>query len=374
MTDYRFIVIGGGIAGASAGYELAAIGPTLILERESQPGYHSTSRSAALFTETYGNRTIRGLAVASRPFFEAPPKGFAEHPLLTPRGVLVVARADQKAQFEAALADARRVAPEVHEVEKAKALARCPILRPDYVARAFLEEDAKDMDVNGIHQGFLKGFRARGGTLLCDAEVTGLARDGSGGWRVETKAGAHRAEIVVNAAGAWADVVAKLAGVKPIGLVPKRRTALTVEGIGTEFRKWPSIIDVEEQWYLKPDAGQLILSPADETPVEPQDIQPEEMDVAICIDRVERATTLQVRRVGRKWAGLRSFVKDKTLVAGFAPDAPGFFWLAGQGGYGIMTSPAMGRIAAALVEGRDIPADIAEAGVTAGELGPGRLG
>ncbi len=373
MAHYRFIVIGGGIAGASAGYELAALGPTLILEREAMPGYHSTSRSAALFTETYGNRTIRGLAVASRPFFEAPPQGFTDNPLLTPRGVLVVARQDQGKPFETALADARRIAPEVHEVEKTRAIALCPILRTDYLARAFFEEDAKDMDVNSIHQGFLKGFRARGGTLQCDAEVTGLARAAKG-WRVATKAGEHEAEIVVNAAGAWADVVAKLAGVKQIGLVPKRRTALTVEGIGTEFRKWPSVIDVEEQWYLKPDAGQLILSPADETPVEPQDIQPEELDIAHCIDRVERATTLAVRRIGRKWAGLRSFVKDKTLVAGFAPEAPGFFWLAGQGGYGIMTSPAMGRIAAALVEGKPIPPDIAEAGVTAGDLGPARLG
>jgi D-arginine dehydrogenase len=175
-------------------------------------------------------------------------------------------------------------------------------------------------------------------------------------------------------AGAWADIVAKLAGVRPIGLVPKWRTALTVDGIGSEFRRWPSVINVEEQWYLKPDAGQLILSPADETPVEPQDVQPEEMDVAICIDRVERATTLQVRRVGRKWAGLRSFVKDKTLVAGFAPDAPGFFWLAGQGGYGIMTSPAMGRIAAALACGKPLSAEIEAKGVTAKDLSPARLG
>ena len=374
MTHYRFAIVGAGIAGASAGYHLAAAGKTLLIERESQPGYHSTGRSAALYTETYGNRAIRAITIASRPFFEHPPAGFTAHPLLTPRGTMVVARADQRLKLEAALAESRAIQPAVRGIGREEALALCSALKPDYVASAFYEEDARDMDVHAIHQGYLKGFRAGGGTLVCDAEVRALARAGTG-WRIETRAGVFTADIVINAAGAWADALARLAGAKPVGLVPKRRTAFTFDpSAGSDFRRWPAVIDVEEQFYFKPDAGQLLASPADETPVEPQDIQPEELDIAVCIDRCEQAATLGIRRVARKWAGLRSFVKDKSPVAGFAPDAPGFFWLAGQGGYGIMTSPAMGRIAAALAQGQPIPADLAALGVTAAELAPSRLG
>ncbi len=373
MTHYRFAIVGAGIAGASAGYNLASAGPTLLIERESQPGYHSTGRSAALYTETYGNRIIRALTIASRPFFEAPPAGFTEHPLLTPRGTLVIARGDQRAQLAAALAESKAILPSVEGVDAVHAAALCPALRPGYVESAFYEEDARDMDVHAIHQGFLRGFRAAGGTLVCDAEVARLSRNGAG-WTIETGAGIFTADIVINAAGAWADVLGRMAGARPVGLVPKRRTALTIEPpTESGFRKWPAVIDVDEKFYWKPDAGQLILSPADETPVEPQDIQPEEMDIAICVDRVEQAATFAIRRVLRKWAGLRSFVKDKTPVAGFAPDAPGFFWLAGQGGYGIMTSPAMGRVAAALAQGKPMPADIAAHGVSAAELAPARL-
>lgn len=373
MSDYRFAIVGAGIAGASAGYNLAPHGPTLLIERESQPGYHSTGRSAALYTETYGNRIIRALTIASRPFFEAPPQGFAEHPLLTPRGTMVIAREDQRETLAAALAESKAIQPAVEGIDASRAAQYCPALRPGYVASAFYEEDARDMDVHAIHQGYLRGFRAAGGRLVCDAEVLGLARNG-GGWTIETRAGTFTAEIVINAAGAWADVLARMAGTKPVGLQPKRRTAVTIEPPAeSDFRRWPAVIDVDEQFYWKPDAGQLILSPADETPVEPQDAQPEEMDIAICVDRVETASTLAIRRIARKWAGLRSFVKDKTPVAGFAPDAPGFFWLAGQGGYGIMTSPAMGRVAAALARGAALPADVAAHGVTAAELSPARF-
>ena len=373
MAEFRFAIVGAGIAGASAGYNLAASGPTLLIERESQPGYHSTGRSAALYTETYGNRVIRAVTIASRPFFEKPPAGFSEHPLLTPRGTMVIARADQKDKLAAALAESKAVLPTVEGIDEARAAGLCPALRPGYVASAFYEEDARDMDVHAIHQGFLRGFRAGGGRLVCNAEVLGLARAGDA-WKIETRAGAFTADVVINAAGAWADVLARMAGAKPVGLVPKRRTAVTIEPpADSNFRRWPAVIDVDEQFYWKPDAGQLILSPADETPTEPQDAQPEELDIALCIDRVERASTLAIRRVARKWAGLRSFVKDKTPVAGFATDAPNFFWLAGQGGYGIMTSPAMGRIAAALAQRKVMPADIAARGVSAADLSPARF-
>ena len=373
MSHYGFAIVGAGIAGASAGYNLAGAGATLLIERESQPGYHSTGRSAALYTETYGNRVIRALTFASRPFFEAPPAGFTEHPLLRPRGTLVIARADQRAKLGEAFAESKAILPSVEAVDAARAQTLCPALRPGYVDSGFFEEDARDMDVHAIHQGFLRGFRAAGGTLACDAEVTRLARNGAG-WVIETRAGTFTADVVINAAGAWADALARMAGARPVGLVPKRRTACTIEPPAESgFRAWPAVIDVDEQFYWKPDAGQLILSPADETPVEPQDIQPEEMDIAICVDRVEQASTLAIRRVMRKWAGLRSFVKDKTPVAGFAPEAPGFFWLAGQGGYGIMTSPAMGRVAAALAQRKPVPADIAAYGVSAADLAPQRL-
>ncbi|MCW5771889.1 MAG: FAD-binding oxidoreductase [Rhodospirillaceae bacterium] len=373
MTHYRFAIVGAGIAGASAGYHLAAAGPTLLIERESQPGYHSTGRSAALYTETYGNRVIRAVTIASRPFFEAPPPGFTEHPLLTPRGTLVIARADQRPQLEEALAEARAAQPAVYGVSREQALNICPVLKPGYVDSGFFEEDAQDMDVHSIHQGFLKGFRAAGGQLVCDAAVMGIVR-ANGGWTIETRAGTFTADIVVDAAGAWADVLAGMAGAKPIGLVPKRRTAITFEPpAGADFRRWPAVIDVEEQFYFKPDAAQLMASPADETPVDPQDIQPEEMDIAICIDRCEQAAALGIRRVTRKWAGLRSFVADKTPVVGFAAETPGFFWLAGQGGYGIMTSPTMGRIAAALAQDKPMPSDVQDLGVSAADLSPARL-
>jgi len=371
MAQYRFAIVGAGIAGASAGYNLAAAGPTLLIERENQPGYHSTGRSAALYTETYGNRVIRAITIASRPFFEAPPPGFTEHPLLGPRGTLVIARADQRKKLEAALAESTAIQPAVIGVDSKRAIEYCPAIKPDYIDSAFYEEDARDMDVHAIHQGYLRSFRAAGGRLICDAEVLALRRDGAA-WTIETRAGTFTADIVINAAGAWADVLARMAGVKPIGLVPKRRTAMTVEGVG-DFRRWPAVIDVDEQFYWKPDAGQLILSPADETPLEPQDVQPDELDVALCVDRVERASTMSIKRIARKWAGLRSFVPDKTPVAGFAPGAPGFFWLAGQGGYGIMTSPAMGRISAALAQGKAMPADIAARGVTAADFLPARF-
>ena len=373
MSEYRFAIVGAGIAGASAGFSLAAAGRTLLIERESQPGYHSTGRSAALYTETYGNRIIRALTIASRPFFEAPPQGFTEHPLLAPRGTMVIARADQRAKLAAALAESKAILPSVEGIDAKRAMELCPAFKPGYLDSAFYEEDARDMDVHAIHQGYLRGFRAAGGTLVCDAEVLGLARNGAG-WKIETRAGSFTADIVINAAGAWADVLARMAGAKPVGLVPKRRTAATIEPpAGGDFRRWPAVIDVDEQFYWKPDAGQLLISPADETPVEPQDVQPEELDIALCVDRVEAASTLAIRRIARKWAGLRSFVKDKTPVAGFAPDLPGFFWLAGQGGYGIMTSPAMGRVAAALAQGKALPADIAAQGVSAADLAPQRL-
>jgi len=370
VTD--FLIIGGGIAGASAGYFLAERGRVTLLEREDALGYHSTGRSAALYTETYGNAAIRALTIASGPFFRSPPPGFAEHPLLTPRGVIVAAPAGAEARFQAALAEARRHGPTIRVLTPDEARALCPVLRTDWLAFAFHEPDAMDMDVHAIHQGYLRGLRSRGGEVVTSAEVSALQRR-NGVWEVETRAGRHRAPIVINAAGAWADEIARLAGVRPIGLVPKRRTAFVIELPAGTIGPWPLTVDVDETLYFRPEAGHLLVSPADETPVPPCDVQPEEIDVALAAERLETRTTLKVSRIVRRWAGLRSFVRDKTPVVGHASEAPGFVWLAGQGGYGIQTSAAMGRSAAALATGDELPRDLTARGLKVADLLPDRL-
>ncbi len=368
-----FLVLGGGMAGAAAGYFLAERGRVLILEREAIAGYHATGRSAALYTETYGNAAIRALTVASGRFFRAPPSGFAEAPLLRPRGVLMVAPAGDAARFEAALAAGRRFAPGLRVLAPAEARALCPVLREDWLAHAFLEPEAMDMDVHAIHQGFLRGLRARGGTLLTQAAPRMIARR-DGLWQVETAAGSFAAPVLVNAAGAWADEVAAAAGVATVGLRPLRRTALIVAPpTGLAVDAWPMVVDVAESFYLKPESGRLLLSPADETPVPPQDVQPDELDVALAVERVAAATRLEIRRIERKWAGLRTFAPDRTPVLGPDASAPGFVWMAGQGGYGIQTAPAAGAALAALATGEALPAELAALGLAAAQLLPDRL-
>ena len=371
--EWDIAVVGAGIAGASVAAELAPFARVVLVEREAQPGYHTTGRSAALFSETYGPPTIRALSRASAPFFRAPPEGFAAVPLLSPRGVLMVARPDQE---EALARLAAEVAPQGNGrlLDAGQTRAMLPLLRQNYVGGALLEDGASDIDVHALHHGFLRRFRDHGGTIVTGHELVGLSREGSA-WRIATNRGELRAAIVVDAAGAWADEVGRMAGARGVGLVPKRRTAMIVAAPdGVDPGPWPMAVDIDEEFYLKPDAGRLLISPADETPSPPCDAQPEELDIAICIDRIERAFDLSVGRVENKWAGLRSFVADKTPVAGFDAEIEGLFWLAGQGGYGIQTAPALGRCAAALVLGRGVPDDIAAQGVTAAALSPSRLG
>ena len=373
MDRFDFLVIGAGIAGASAAAELAAAGSVLLVEAEGQPGYHATGRSAAMFTATYGPPAIRALTAASRDFLATPPDGFGDQPLLRPRGILLIGRADQRRSLAAALADGRHTVADLRALDADEAVRLVPALRRDYVAGAVHEPGAMDLDVHALHGGNLRRLKAHGGRLLTDAAVTALTRSG-GRWRADTAAGPVAADTVVNAAGAWADAVAGLAGARPIGLVPKRRTALVFDAdppVAPE--SWPMVIDVDERFYVKPESGRLLGSPADETPMPPCDVQPEELDVAVAIDRIERATTLKVRRVTHRWAGLRSFVADKSPVVGWDDAADGFFWLAGQGGYGIQTAPALARVAAGLASGKGLPHDIAERGVTEAALSPRRL-
>lgn len=367
-----FLVIGAGIAGASVASFLGAHGRVVVLERESQPGYHSTGRSAAMFIEGYGSPQVRALTRASRAFFETPPAAFCDVPLLARRGALTIATREQLDALDAMYDELVPHAPDLARLDTVQALAMLPVLRPEAVAAALYDPAALDIDVAALHQAYLRTLRPAGGRLVCDAEARAIAyRDG--GWVVATAAGDFSAPVLVNAAGAWCDEVAKLAGVAPLGLVPKRRAAFTFappEGIDIGY--WPMVISVDESFYVKPDAGQLLGSPANADPVAPHDVQPEELDIAIGIDRIQQATTLSIRRPRHAWAGLRSFVADGDLVGGFDGGAPGFFWVAAQGGYGVQTSAAMGEACAALIRGLPIPPHIAAEGLAQASLSPVR--
>ncbi|WP_206419850.1 NAD(P)/FAD-dependent oxidoreductase [Minwuia thermotolerans] len=377
MIECEIAVIGAGIAGMSAACFLAEArgdgARIAVLEQETQPGYHTTGRSAAMYTEVYGNATIRAMVKASRRFMETPEARYAEHSLLSPRGALMIARTDQTARIDDFLAEMNR--PDILETaDRETCLELSPALDPDYVAGGVHERAAMDIDVHGLHQGYIRVFRSLGGRIVTDAGVTGIVRTGPG-FEIETRGGEPvRAEIVINAAGAWGDMIATMAGAVPVGLVPKRRTAITFDlPPGMTNGDWPLTFDIDEEWYFKPDAGRVLASPADETPAAPNDAQPEELDIAICIDRIERATRLEVGRPASRWAGLRSFVHDHSPVNGFDDRVDGFYWLVGQGGYGIKTSPAMGRIAAALIGGGEVPADIVDCGLDYANLGVDRL-
>jgi D-arginine dehydrogenase len=369
------LIVGGGIAGASLGFFLAPHARCILLERESQPGYHSTGRSAAQFIASYGPPQVRALSRASAPFFFQPPAGFAQAPLLTPRGLLTVAGPDEMASLDEAWATLAQTSPNGRRLSAAEALALMPALRPEKVTAGIYEPDSFDMDVHAIHQGYLRGFKQAGGQLVTGAEVVSATRGGDGLWHVRTAAGGEwAAPVLVNAAGAWCDALAQLAGVAPIGLVPKRRSAFTfLPPTGTDTAAWPLLLAADHSFYMKPDAGALLASPVNEDETHPQDVQPEELDIALGMHAIETWTTLTPRPT-HTWAGLRSFVADGDLVGGFDPVAPGFFWCAAQGGYGIQTSAAMGAACAALVRGQPLPAHISDCGLTVEMLSAGRVG
>lgn len=373
MQDFDFAVVGAGIAGVSVAYHLAPRARVVILEREHVAAYHTTGRSAALHSETYGSPEIRAITVASGKFYRAPPAGFADHALLTPRGALIAGRAEQEQATRAAAAEYAKLVPTVRWLEPGEVLRLQPLLKPEAAAGGAIFEAAEDMDVAAIHAGFLRGARTAGAELRLNAEVGALERK-DGRWLIRLANGESVAAAnIVNAAGAWADTIGKLAGARPVGLVPKRRTAFTFDAPpDLDLARLPMVIDFDESWYVKPEVGQFLGSPADETPSPPCDAQPEEMDVAVAVDRIEMATSLRIRRIKNKWAGLRSFVADKNLVVGY-DTVPGLFWLAGQGGYGIQTAAAAGRIAADLALGKAVPADVAALGISERSLSPARL-
>lgn len=373
MKEADFLIAGAGIGGTSCGHWLSQNHSVIVLEMESQPGYHTTGRSVAVYTEAYGPRTIRALAKSGFDFLTNPPESFTDIPLSRPQGLFFIAREDQMEALRAGLAEVQELSPEIQLITADEAVAQLPVLRRDYVAAAFLDPSALALDVHAIHQGYIRGLKRNRAELVCSAEVTALQRK-DGKWHVSTPAGEFAAPVLINAAGAWADRLGQMAGARKIGLQPKRRTVIAFKPPNvTVDDDWPVGIDCQEEFYFKVDAGTVLASPADETPVEPQDVQPEEIDIAYTVDRLEKATTMKVERLLRTWAGLRSFVSDSIPMAGYDPDAEGFFWCAGQGGYGIETSVGMGRSSAALAAGKDLPEDIQALGVSSGDLSAERF-
>lgn len=368
--DFDILVIGAGIAGASVAHFLAPHARVALIEREPQPGYHTTGRSAAMFMESYGPAQVRALTRASRDFVSASVDG--QPPLISPRGALFVARAEQVDALQSLHDQLRRDGTPARLLRSEEARRRVPVLRPEATALALLDDDSCDIDVDRLHQRFLRGARQQGAQLFVDADVREIAL-AAGRWTVSTPKQRFSAPLLVNAAGAWADTVAALAGAAPLGLQPRRRSAFTfAPPPGTDTHGWPCVSDIDESFYFKPDAGVLLGSPANADPVPPHDVVAEELDVAIGIDRIEAATTLTIRRPLRTWAGLRSFVPDGALVGGFDGALPGFFWCCGQGGYGIQTSPAMGQACAARLRGQAMPAHIADQGLGFADLAPRR--
>ena len=356
MNEADIVVIGAGIAGTSVAAHLAVDADVILLEREDAPGYHATGRSAAYFAPAYGNAVVRRFTAMSEALFRNPPAGFTDVPFIRDRDVIFLGRTDQQRSLDAQAEEVDGLV----RLEVAELIERIPILAPTYAAAGLLDDRGGDLDVDAILMAYLRRLRGHGGRLHTGAEVERLERT-QGAWIVGTNQGDYRAPVVVNAAGAWADDIARCAGLTALGLIPKRRTALLVDPPEPiDIESWPLVVDVDESFYFKPDAGRLLVSPADESPSPPTDAQPDELDIAVAVDRLQRATTLTVARVYRPWAGLRTFAPDKTFVVGFDGRAEGFFWLAGQGGYGVQTAPALSEFAAGLVRGErgDATADL----------------
>lgn len=373
MDRVDIAIIGGGIAGASLAFFLGQGLTVAILEAEEQPGYHATGRSAAEFVLNYNPPEIRALARAAKPFFDQPPDGFADIPLLVPRGGLVIAHEEDRDAFEAQFADLQPRVPGLRRLSVEEAVAKMPFLDPSTFAAAYFDPEYWDIEADQLLQSYLRHARRAGVTLRLKSPVLS-ARRIDDGWQIETPSGMLQARILVNAAGGFADPVAERCGVVPLGVTPLRRTAILVDlPEGVDALTLPELNDVADSFYFKPDGGRLLVSPADETPCEPGDVQPEEIDIAWAVHHLESHTSIRVKRVAKSWAGMRSFTPDRLPAVGFDPEAPGFFWLVGQGGFGILTSPALGSLGAALIRGDQVPDHIAREGIDAATFAPDRF-
>lgn len=366
MDRCDFLVIGGGIAGLSCAARLAAHGRVVVLEGESAPGYHASGRSVAVAHFGLGERLVRTLTALSLP-------ALAEHGTRHP--ALHIASSAQLAALDALEDTHRQFGCDYARINGAEARALLPVLKPEACEAALVDHGALKLDTHAMLQAHVTTLRAAGSTVVTGAQVSAIARDGAG-WRVEAAGKTYAAPLLINAAGAWADEIARLAGVTPIGIEPRRRTIISFAALPDEdVRAWPFTKTVGEGFYMLPEgAGQLLASAMDQTPSAPCDAAPEELDIAIAADRVEQATTLPIRRIAHSWAGLRSFAPDELPVIGHAAGAPGFAWVAGQGGAGFQTAPALSRIAESAVLGLPFPADCAEAGLAPEQFAPGRFG
>lgn len=362
------LVIGGGIAGLSAAAELSKSARVTVLEAEEQIGFHSSGRSATMVHYALGDRLVRELTLASRDFFDSPPPGFSDVLLGHRMTVLVHGREDERVRLDA-LYEELAIFAELERLDARGVHQLCPLLRED-ARHGIADRNGTRLDPHALLQGNLRMLRSNGGVLETGSRVSAIERKGST-WDVRTEAGnTYSTAILVNAAGSWADQVARLAGVAPLGLEPKRRTIITFDApVGTDLDGLPFAKTVGDELYFAPESGRLFASPMDEVPSGPCDAQPDEYEVALAAHRMEERTVVQVGRIHSRWAGLRTFTPDRHPAAGFAKDAEGFFWLAGQGGFGLQTSPAMSRIAASLIFGTSWPA----MDVSAEDLNPGRF-
>jgi D-arginine dehydrogenase len=367
-NHFEIIVIGAGIAGASVAAHLAQHRTVAILDMEDRAGYHTTSRSASSYEPNYGPKPILALTRASKAFFMKPPEGFTDAPIFTRRGSLVIEAKGQKQDAKNFLAKA----VDIEELSEDQMLALIPVLREGYAMRGFLEAGTGALDVDLIHRGYLKLFKQRGGVLKLEAGATKITKS-AGQWHIETPQGEFTTKLIVNAAGAWGDQVAELAGVKAVGLIPKRRSIGVIAVPDHDVMKWPFVVDCAESWYTVPQSGKLLVSSADATPVDPHDAYADDEAIAIGIDRLMQATTIDVQRLEHSWGGLRTFSPDTAPVVGFDPSTDGFFWLVGQGGYGIQSSPALSRTAAAMVLKHEIPKDVLAAGLDIAHILPDRF-
>lgn len=378
VETYDAIVIGGGIAGISLAYELQAGCRVALLEAEPQLALHTTGRSAATFLETYGGPQIRALTTGSRAHFENPPEPF-EPQLLRPLGLVWIATEGDEDKLRAMHAEMSALVPDVRLLEPAEAVQINPILKQEYIALAMHEPGAMEIDVHQLHQGYLRGFTERGGVVHADARVTGALRpedfDDDPRWTLTDSTGRrYRAPLVINAAGAWVDVVAATFGARGVGIAPLRRTIFMVASPrGADTAQLPMTGDIESTFYVKPDGDQYLCSPAEEVLRSPSDPRPDELQIARAIEVIDAATHIAPRHVRSSWAGLRSFAPDRIPVVGFDPNVTGFFWYCGQGGYGIQIAPAMARLGAALVRGEQPPTDLVARGLDIDLLSPARF-
>ena len=373
MTDtFDIAVIGGGIGGATAACHLSPDHSVVLLEQEAERAFHTTSRSAAIYLEGDGGGVMHRLNRSSRSFFdEAHPE--LDAALLDPLPVLTVGTANMEQELRDQVERDSALTPSIRYVESHELLDLCPILQPEVVTCGIMESTAASLDVMALHQLYVRRARAIGADIRRNAKVTAIDKTAEG-WRLTTASGVIECGAVVNAAGAWGDVVATMAGVEPVGLTPMRRTAFTAR-VDVDPSPWPFIYSHGSEFpcYFKPEAGQqLLCSLSDETPSEPVDARPLEIDVAMAIDHINTISTLNLRSVVTTWAGLRTFAPDRDPVYGWDDAVDGFFWLCGQGGWGIVSSPAAGRIAAAAFAGDGLPADLAAAGLTSEQLAPRR--